>query len=116
MAPRQAFFVGPIALIALFGTKMVFLGQNSNFWRQNPKFDSPRASRVKISTQKVPFCLILTTFWDAITFGHITQLLGTDFEETHFYQRHPVVFAFQRVFVILRTEPVINVDVCQFKS
>ena len=35
-------------------------------------------------------CLILTTFWDEITFGHIKWWLGADFEETHFFQRHPV--------------------------
>ena len=44
----------------------------------------------KLSRQKVPICLILTTFWDEITFGHIKQWLGADFEETHFFQRRPV--------------------------
>ena len=44
----------------------------------------------KLSTQKVPICLILTTYWDEITFGHIKRCLGADFKETHFFQRHPV--------------------------
>ena len=34
--------------------------------------------------------LILTTFWDEITFGHFTRWLSADFEETHFFQRRPV--------------------------
>ena len=33
---------------------------------------------------------VLTTFWDEITFGHITQWLGADFDKTHFFQRRPV--------------------------
>ena len=35
-----------------------------------PAQEPPRA---KLSKLKVPICLILTTFWDEITFGHITQ-------------------------------------------
>ena len=41
--------------------------------------------------KQVTICLILTNFWYKITFGHLLRWLVTDFEETHFFQRHPVV-------------------------
>ena len=35
---------------------------------------------------KIPIYLISTTFWDEITYKHITQWLDADFEETHFFR------------------------------
>ena len=43
------------------------------FWPKNGPKTCPGASRAMLSTQKVPTYLILTTFWDEITFGHIAQ-------------------------------------------
>ena len=41
--------------------------------------------------KKVWICFILPHFWDETTFEHIKRWLGADFEETHFFQRRPVV-------------------------
>ena len=43
---------------------------------------------------------VLTTFWDEITFGHITQWLGADFDKTHFFQRRPVLYFILKHFKI----------------
>ena len=47
--------------------------KNEILWPKNGSKTCPVASREKLSTQKGPICLILTTFLDEITFGYITQ-------------------------------------------
>ena len=53
--------------MAVVFKKMRFFGQKMGL---KPAQEPPSA---KLSTQKVPICLILTTYWDEITFGHIKR-------------------------------------------
>ena len=59
--------------------------KNGIIWPKNGPKTCPVASRGSFQHKKGPICLILTTFWDEITFGYITRGLGADFEETHFF-------------------------------
>ena len=77
LAPRQVFFGPDCPKFLFWEPRIVLLGPKSQFfnffWPKNGPKTWSGASRAMLSTQKVPIYLILTTFGDEITFGHIAQ-------------------------------------------